>query len=68
MSIVKTIVNLPSDAITAIEKIAEDRGSTMSDVIRRAISTEKFIHEERQKGNKILIEDKWGNLKIVVWP
>lgn len=56
--IYKTSINLPTDAVETLKKLAAKRGSTMADVIRQAISTEKFLEETVSTGGKVLIEEK----------
>lgn len=63
---VKTSVNLPQDAIEALREIADDRGTTVAEVIRRAIWVEKYLHDETRKGAKVLIEDDQHRLKELV--
>lgn len=63
---VKTTVNLPDDAIKAIREIAERRGTTMTEVIRQAIATEKFLFDTVQEGGKVLVEDRDKTLKQIV--
>ena len=55
--VVKTSVNLPQDAVDALRKMAAKRGTTMADVLRQAISTEKFLDETTSNGGKVLIEE-----------
>lgn len=63
---VKTTVNLPDDAIKAIREIAQRRGTTMTEVIRQAIATEKFLFDTMQEGGKVLVEDRDKTLKQIV--
>ena len=63
---VKTSVNLPEESIEALREIASKTGSSMSDVIRQAISTEKFLRNEAEQGNRILIQDKDKNVKEII--
>ena len=65
-NVVRTTVNLPQDAIDALTEIAGQRGTSMSEVIRRAIATEKFLFDTDQSGGKILIEEKDKRLKQIV--
>jgi predicted DNA-binding protein len=67
MSYVKTSLNLPEPAVEALKQIAAKRGVTMAEVVRQAIATEKFLHDEVEKGNKILLEDKDKRLRQVVF-
>ena len=55
---VKTSVNLSEDAIDTVREIAKRTGSSMGDVIRQAIATEKYLQETTSKGGKILIKEK----------
>lgn len=63
---IKTSVNLPPEAVEALREIAEDRGTTVADVIRRAIWLEKYFHDATRKGGKVLVEDENQRLKEVV--
>lgn len=49
-------VNVANDVAAAIAVMAEKHNWTISDVIRRSVSTYKFIDDEVDKGAKILIE------------
>jgi ribbon-helix-helix CopG family protein len=57
-TVVKTSINLPQEEFEALRQLAQRRGSTMADVVRRAISTEKFLDQTRAEGGKVLIEGK----------
>jgi len=61
--IIKTSINLPEDAVQAVREIAEKTGSTMANVIRQAISTEKYLQDTTDKGGKILIKDADNTIK-----
>lgn len=62
----KVTVSLTGEAIGAIKAIASRRGVSMSDALRQAIGTEKFLVEERDRGSKILIERPDQSLREVV--
>lgn len=57
---VKVSVNLSPDVVQALREVSSTAGVTITEAIRRAIGTEKFLMEEMRKGNRILIEDKKG--------
>ena len=59
-------VRMTSDARKAVEKIAEMTGATIADVIRRAIGTELYLLEQKQRGARILIEDRDGKTRELV--
>jgi len=54
----KTSVNLPQASVDALKALAEKTGSSMAEVLRRAISNEKFLNDTVEKGGKILIQDE----------
>jgi predicted transcriptional regulator len=64
---IKMSVNLPADAVTVLRRLAEKRSTTMTEVLRQAIGTEKFIDEVNKKKGKILVEDKQGRLRQLVF-
>jgi len=55
--VIRTTVNLTAEAVDAVRQMARERGTTVADVIRRAIWIEKFLHEARKTGGRVLIED-----------
>jgi len=59
----KTSVNLPDSTLASLEEIARKRGKSMSQVIRDAIATEKFLQDATDHGGKILIKDKDSSVK-----
>jgi Ribbon-helix-helix protein, copG family len=48
-------VNLSREVADALKSIASERGITLTEAIRRAISTQKFIEDVLDKGGKILV-------------
>ena len=63
----KVSIDLPSDTLDAIRKIAEHRNLTMTDAIRRAITTESYIEDEIENGGTILVKKPDGTYKEVVF-
>jgi len=49
-------VNVALDVGDAIDELAKRHGTTITDVIRRAVSTYKFVDDEAVAGGRILIE------------
>ncbi|HYS54256.1 MAG TPA: ribbon-helix-helix protein, CopG family [Thermoanaerobaculia bacterium] len=64
--VVRTTVNLTPDAIEAVRQMAKERGTTVADVIRRAIWIEKYLHETLKAGGKVLLEDSHGVRELVI--
>lgn len=60
-------LRLSPEARDAIQKIAAKFGGiSAAEVVRRAIGTELFLLEEKDRGSKILIEDNRGNVRQLV--
>lgn len=49
-------VNVALDVADAIDQLAKRHGTTITDVIRRAVSTYKYMDDETEAGGKILVE------------
>jgi hypothetical protein len=45
-----------SDA-TALKELAAQQGVTMTEALKRAISTERLLQERRNSGSKVLLEN-----------
>jgi predicted transcriptional regulator len=54
---VKLSVNLPDETVELLKKLAEKRGTTMTQVLKEAVATENFLDNETRQGKKILIEE-----------
>ena len=59
-------VNLSESAYAALQELVKARDSTMTEVLKHAIGTEKFLMEEIKKGNKVLLEDEKGKMRQVI--
>ncbi len=64
--VVKVTVNLPKNLVDAVRELANKRHVTLTEVIRDAIGTEKFLADANEEGSKILIEDKKKNIQRLV--
>ncbi len=63
---VKMSVNLSKTVVDALRSIASKREISMTEALRRAISTEKFLMDETDGGSKVLIEDKKHNIRQIL--
>ena len=66
IAVVRTTVNLHPDAVAALREMAADRGTTVAEIIRRAIWMEKYVHDALKEGSKILVQDADRALKELV--
>jgi hypothetical protein len=62
----RTSINLSPEAEEAVRELARRRGVSMGEVIRRALSTEKFLSDRQAEGAKVLIRERDGTLREVV--
>ncbi|WP_035238714.1 ribbon-helix-helix protein, CopG family [Desulfobacter vibrioformis] len=60
-------VNLPENIVETLKQLAARDGITMTEVIRKAIMTEKLLSDELKEGNKILIEDQSKKFRQLIF-
>jgi hypothetical protein len=66
VAIVETTILLPQESVEAVRKMAQKAGTSMAEIVRRAISTDKFIHDAVDEGSLILIKDKDNGMRQLV--
>jgi predicted DNA-binding protein len=60
-------VNLSPEVAEALQWIAEKHGSTVTEAVRRCISTQKYIEEALDKKAKILIAEEGQPVRELVF-
>lgn len=65
--IVRLSANVPEDCYTALREMAARRCTTVTEVLRRAISDEAFIQERLESGARLLVEPREGPIREVVF-
>jgi len=65
--LVKLTVNLGMEVYTTLKDLAHKRGTTMTECVRQAISTEQWVQETQEKGEKILVRDRQGQFFEIVF-
>jgi len=63
----KVTVNIPTDILEQAKKLASDQGLNFTTYLRDALLTEKYFHDAMARGEKILLEDKKGKVKEIVF-
>jgi hypothetical protein len=63
----KVTVNLPEDAIELLRRLAEERSTTMTEVLKSAIKTEGFIDKTTAEGSKVLVQAPDKTLRQLVF-
>jgi hypothetical protein len=64
--VVKISANLPAASLSDLRKIAESRGVTLTEALRRSIGTAKFLMDAMDAGGKVLIEDASRRTRQIV--
>lgn len=65
--VIKMSVNLSAEVVGVLKVLAKKRNTTMTEVLRQAIGTEKFIDDVNENKGKILVEDKKGRIRQLVF-
>lgn len=60
-------VSLPQDAIVALKHLAQERGTTATSALEKAIATEDYIQQELKTGSRLLIQKPDGTITQVVF-
>jgi hypothetical protein len=63
----KVTVNLPDETVEAIKGIAEKRGTTVTEALRQVIEGQRFLQDEMENGNKLLIQGPDQSVRQVVF-
>lgn len=50
----KVTFNMPADELAALQELATAQHLTVTDTLRKAIATEKFLRENLKDGTKLL--------------
>ena len=58
-------VNLSESVINELKALATKRGTSVTEVLRRAIGAEKFINEVQDRDEKILVENAKGEFRQI---
>jgi hypothetical protein len=62
----RVIVNLPTPAVEVLRQLAEKRNTTVTEVLRHAISLEQQLDQELSQNARILIEKDSAFKELVV--
>lgn len=64
---VRMSINLSAEAADALRALTTKRGITLTEAIRRAISTQKYVDDASSRGARILIEEPDGSVKELIF-
>jgi hypothetical protein len=66
MAVHRVNVNFSEGAYADLQTLAKERGKTMAEVLRDSIALERWFHEARAEGSRILVERENGVLREVI--
>ncbi|MEU3471592.1 hypothetical protein [Rhodococcus sp. NPDC006774] len=58
MGMVKISANLAEDIVEDMKRRADEQGISMTELLRQALATQKFLQEEQDRGTKLLLKHK----------
>jgi hypothetical protein len=59
-------VDLSNQAVEVIDTLADEQGTSKADVLRQAISLQKWFTDVQKQGGKIVVEQPDGTQREVV--
>jgi len=54
-------VNLSEELVESLREMAERSGTTMTDVLKRAIEVQRYLEKQQDAGKNVLLEDPESN-------
>jgi len=67
MATIRTTVNLPEGEYEALKTLADRRQISFTHGLRQAIQSELFIQSLVDRGAKLLVQDKQGDMQQLVF-
>jgi len=61
-NLVRLNVNLNTETADALRELADERGISVTEAVRRAISLYKYIEDETHDGKRIQVADRAGKM------
>ena len=63
---VKTTMDLPQESLDTLRELADKTGVSMAEVVRRSVAIDKFLHDTKSEGGKILIKNKDATVRELI--
>jgi hypothetical protein len=60
MKTIKLTVTLSEEVVSALKEMAESDGTSVTEQLRRAISTQKWLHDVKRRNDRVLVENQAG--------
>jgi len=56
--LVKASMSLPKESVEIVRELADEAGTSMAEIVRRAIEIQKLLRDTTKQGGKILLKDR----------
>jgi predicted transcriptional regulator len=63
----KVTVNLPEETIDTLRRLAEERNTTMTEVLKSAVNTESFLSRRIVEGATVLLKERDNSTRELVF-
>lgn len=60
-------LRIPRSVLEALQELADKRGDNLENTLRHAVNTETYINDQLEKGHKVIVQDKLGEVWNVVF-
>ncbi len=68
MKTIKLTVSLSEEVVKALQEMAAEQGTSVTEQLRRAVSIQKWLYDARkQRGARLLLEDHQGHTRELVF-
>lgn len=54
---IKVTVSLSEEIVNALQEMAKAEGTSVTEQLRRAVSTQKWLYDVRKRNARVLVED-----------
>jgi hypothetical protein len=68
MSLVKVSANFSEEVVEDMKQRAAEQGISMTELLRQALATQKFIQAEQARGTKVILQHAGENDREIIPP
>lgn len=68
MSLVKVSANFSEEVVNDLKERAEKQGISMTELLRQALATQRFLQDEQARGTKVVLQHPGENDRQIIPP
>ena len=65
-TLIQASMGLPEETVDIVRKMAQRANVSMAEIVRRAISTSKLLHDAVDQGSVVLLKDKDSSMRQII--